>query len=323
MQIDPRTRNEVGEDGAAGRQPAGGRAPRFAGAGERLGAWWHRWWLWLVVVGGLVLLVLGALLLIEVGRTGRLPWQGSVTPTAVVASPPAGTTAPTPVTTATGGATLPAVAATAVPSPTPPPATATPVPPTPTPRPASATPVPATPTAAATFDPTARQGMGEGLREIKEAGAPGVDVGDGGRGDALKARFLEAMQVIDVDIKNGDGSKIDEYFTGEARDDVLSRLKRNQEQTPGQTTQILKIQHRVMDFIQGDGSKYLIYDSQTRTEQWYKRGADGRLGELVREGESEKTCATWTLALVGDVYKIAREGALSGTAARGCLPEYR
>jgi hypothetical protein len=318
VQIDPRMQEEADEELEAWRRQAGVKAPRFAGAGDRLRAWWYGWSLWLLVVGGLLLALIAVVVGVDMARTGRLPWVMSATPapaTRPAAGPtlsvgtPAGTTSPA--TIASAGA------AQATPAPTTIPTVA------PTMSPAPATPTLAPPTPTATFDPRAKQGMGEGLREIKAAGAPGVDVGDGGRGDALKQRFLDAMKVWNVDILNGDGSRVDEYFTGELRENALLRLANVQKEKPGDVTQILLVDHRVMDFIQGDGTRYIIYDSQDVRPRWQKRGPDGRLGEIIRDGELSRRCETWTLVPVDGVYKVARRGMVSGTAARGCLPEYR
>ena len=150
-------------------------------------------------------------------RAGRLPWPGSVTPTAVVASPPAGAVAPTPVATTTGGRLR-------RPWRRPPrrprrrrrrrrhPCRRHPRrgPPAPHPRRRRRRRRPSTPGPSRGW----AKACGRSRRPVRPVSMSGT-VAVATRSRPVSSRRCRSW---DVDIENGDGSRIDEYFTGEARE---------------------------------------------------------------------------------------------------------
>lgn len=231
---------------------------------------------------------------------------------------------------------------------TPPPATAqsTSVPPTSvpatavTPRPASPTvpptPVPATkPVAGAT--PTAegrylgRDPLPPGidltngpvLKELKARGAKGVNVGDGGLGDELKAAYEAALQVERQSLDTNDDGQLRQYFTGEALERLLRLVARGKADT-GKYTTVGVYEPRIMQFMPETTvpGVYEVVDARTQTIHTVERLPDGKPGKIVKEGQPERVCYSVQMVKEGGRWKVQTEDVETGGVSGGRCPPY-
>jgi hypothetical protein len=251
---------------------------------------------------------------------------GAATPT------PAPTTAPT---SAPAAATAPVVAPSPVPSPTAATAsTATPISATATAMPATATPVPATqPMTSSTPGPGESSWIGNRplppgpipangplLQKLQDEGRPGVRTDQPGLGQELRDRFLAAMAEEDRAFAQLDDSRLGEFFTGEALEDLRSGMERERALV-GRVTGRSSRAHRVMQFIPRVDEGYQVVDALTEKIDFLIRNKDGSYGQLVREGQEQRQCVSWTMMQEGGSWKLAGEHRSNGgVEGRLCPP---
>jgi hypothetical protein len=222
-----------------------------------------------------------------------------------------------------------------VPSAVPSPTTAASAPPTPAPAPATPmvapttpilatrTPPPSSPTAQPAGTPTEGRYLGRDplpagvdltngpfLKDLKARGYPGVNVGDGGLGDELKAAYLAALKVEEEALNNNDDSRIRDYFTGEALERLQRLIDRGKASTDN-FADLIKLEPRVMEFIPttSQAGVYEVVDARTQTISLVRKLPDGQPSPVVKAGEPERVCYSVQMLKEGNRWKVEFEEA--------------
>jgi hypothetical protein len=190
------------------------------------------------------------------------------------------------------------------------------VPPTPT-----TTPPTASPTPSGTADPARYLGRdplppgvdltnGPFLKDLKARGHPGVNVGDGGLGDEIKAAYLEALKIEEEALNNNDDSRIRDHFTGEALERLQRLVARGKASTDAYAD-VIKLEARVMEFVPTTATpgKYEVVDARTQTINMVRKFPDGKPSLIVRQGEPERVCYSVQMLKVEGRWKVEFEEA--------------
>jgi hypothetical protein len=161
------------------------------------------------------------------------------------------------------------------------------------------------------------------LKELKERGAKGANVGDGGLGDELKSAYVAALKVERQALNTGDDSQLQLHFTGEALE-RLQRLTARIKADTGNTMTVGVFDPRVMEFMPETATPgvYEVVDARTITIDTVERLPDGKPGKVIKPGVPSRACYSVQMTKVNGRWKVQSEDVETGGAEGGRCPPY-